>query len=250
MENKTFYENEQGWINPILGADSVTNKGTQIWQDDREYAQSLLYQITDESGKAIVSWTENLTDIYGNVTEIARNYKIGKYKVEAKHDWDRYYTDVSNTAEFEVVPVILNITKTANVTEVGNNTLVKFTIKVNNTSLINVTNVTVDPVNGKAPVVSADGKTITWTIDELSGPIEFNVTVRTSAIGNLTNNVTVNCNENKTLVKDNETVNVTDVILTVEKIVNVTGYVINGTEVTFTIKVNNTSSIKATNVTV
>ena len=134
-------------------------------------------------------------------------------------------------------------------TEVGNNTLVKFTIKVNNTSLINVTNVTVvdtlpsgltfvsaDPVNGKAPVVSADGKTIT--------------TVRTSAIGNLTNNVTVNCNENKTLVKDNETVNVTDVILTVEKIVNVTGYVINGTEVTFTIKVNNTSSIKATNVTV
>ena len=132
MENKTFYENEQGWINPILGADSVTNKGTQIWQDDREYAQSLLYQITDESGKAIVSWTENLTDIYGNVTEIARNYKIGKYKVEAKHDWDRYYTDVSNTAEFEVVPVILNITKTANVTEVGNNTLVKFTIKVNN----------------------------------------------------------------------------------------------------------------------
>jgi len=261
LVNRTFYENEQGWINPILGADSVTNKDTQIWQDDREYAQSLLYHIYPV-GDPIDSWTNNLTDIYGNVTEIARNYKIGKYKVEAKHDWDRYYTDVSNTAEFEVVPVILNITKTANVTEVGNNTLVKFTIKVNNTSLINVTNVTVvdtlpsgltfvsaDPVNGKAPVVT-DGKTITWTIDELSGPIEFNVTVRTSAIGNWTNNVTVNCNENKTLVKDNETVNVTDVILTVEKIVNVTGYVINGTEVTFTIKVNNTSPIKATNVTV
>ena len=90
---------------------------------------------------------------------------------------------------------------------------------------------------------------ITWTIDELSGPIEFNVTVRTSAIGNWTNNVTVNCNENKTLVKDNETVNVTDVILTIVKTANVTD-MINGTLVNFTITVNNTSLLTATNVTV
>ena len=144
LENKTFYENEQGWIHPILGADSVTNKDTQIWQDDREYAQSLLYKISDEKGKVIVPWTENLTYIYGNVTEIARNYKVGNYTVEAKHEWDRYYTNVSNKAGFEVLPfVILNITKTANVTDMINGTLVNFTITVNNTSLLTATNVTV-----------------------------------------------------------------------------------------------------------
>ena len=218
--------------------------------------------VVSPDGKTI-TWTidELSGPIEFNVT--VRTSAIGNWTNNVTVNCNENKTLVKDNETVNVTDVILTVEKIVNVTDIiGNNTLVNFTIKVNNTSPIKATNVTVvdtlpsgltfvsaDPVNGKAPVVSADGKTITWTIDELSGPIEFNVTVRTSAIGNWTNNVTVNCNENKTLVKDNETVNVTDVILTIVKTANVTD-MINGTLVNFTITVNNTSLLTATNVTV
>ena len=255
LENKTFYENEQGWINPILGADRVTNKDTQIWQDDREYAQSLLYQISDEKGKVIVPWTENLTYIYGNVTEIARNYKAGNYTVEAKHEWDKYYTNVSNTAKFEVLPfVILNITKTANVTDMINGTLVNFTITVNNTSLLTATNVTVvDTLPVGLEYYSSEGvyysasRTVVWRIDNLSGSTKLWIVARATALGTLNNTVSVNCNENKTDVTANRTVNVLFANFTVNKTVDLRSIDVNKT-VNYTIFINNTGEVNLTNI--
>ena len=255
LENKTFYENEQGWINPILGADRVTNKDTQIWQDDREYAQSLLYQISDEKGKVIVPWTENLTYIYGNVTEIARNYKVGNYTVVAEHKWDKYYTNVSNTAKFEVLPfVILNITKTANVTDMINGTLVNFTITVNNTSLLTATNVTVvDTLPVGLEYYSSEGvyysasRTVVWTIDDLSGSTKLWIVARATALGTLNNTVSVNCNENKTNVTANRTVNVLFANFTVNKTVDLRSIDVNKT-VNYTIFINNTGEVNLTNI--
>lgn len=73
------------------------------------------------------------------------------------------------------------------------------------------------------------------------------VTVRTALTGNLTNNVSVTSKENNTNVTDNETVEVVPVVLTVNKTVDV-NVTANNTEVTFTIVVNNTSKVLATEV--
>ena len=255
LENKTFYENEQGWINPILGADSVTKKDTQIWQDDREYAQLLSYKITDEKGHVIVNMANNLTYIYGNVTEIARNYKVGNYTVVAEHKWDKYYTNVSNTAKFEVLPfVILNITKTANVTDMINGTLVNFTITVNNTSLLTATNVTVvDTLPVGLEYYSSEGvyysasRTVVWTIDDLSGSTKLWIVARATALGTLNNTVSVNCNENKTNVTANRTVNVLFANFTVNKTVDLRSIDVNKT-VNYTIFINNTGEVNLTNI--
>ena len=52
-------------------------------------------------------------------------------------------TVVDSNVTIDVRPVNLTVVKTANVTVVGNNTLVNFTIVVNNTGVMNATNVTV-----------------------------------------------------------------------------------------------------------
>ena len=50
--------------------------------------------------------------------------------------------------------------------------------------------------------ISEDNRTLTWVISEMGNdPVELFVTVRTSLVGNLTNNVTVTSKENDTPVK-------------------------------------------------
>ena len=99
----------------------------------------------------------------------------------------------------------------ANVTLVGNNTLVNFTIVVNNTGIANATNVNVTDVLPDGFVfVSAsagnitDGQKVTWIINRLNGgkSAEFWIVARSVATGNWTNVVDVYCNENKTVVSD------------------------------------------------
>ena len=175
-------------------------------------------------------------------------------------------TDPINTTSENttIMPCILTVNKTANVTVLGNDSLVKYTILVNNTGMFNATNVTVvdtlpegltfegqdsNVTEGVHFKLSDDRKTLTWTVEKLTDAIEFYVTVRTVAVGNLTNNVTVNSTENKTTVNDTETVDVVPVILTVNKTANVT-VVGKDAYVTYTIIVNNTSKVTATGVVV
>ena len=163
-----------------------------------------------------------------------------------------------------VVPCILTVNKTADVTVLGNNSLVKYTILVNNTGIFNATNVTVVDTlqNGLTYVnqtsnvtkgvnfkLSGDRKTLTWTVDNLTDAIEFYVTVRTATVGNLTNNVAVNCNENKTKVNSTETVEVVPENVNVVKTANVTECYVDGL-VKFTINVTNTGRIAAKDINV
>ncbi|MBQ7928216.1 MAG: DUF11 domain-containing protein, partial [Methanobrevibacter sp.] len=97
--------------------------------------------------------------------------------------------------------------------------------------------------------ISDDNKTLTWIVDELTDSVEFYVTVRTALVGNLTNNVTVTSNENDTPVKDNETVEVVPVVLTVVKTANVTNVSLGGL-VEFTMTITNEGLVDATNVNV
>ncbi|MBQ9025486.1 MAG: right-handed parallel beta-helix repeat-containing protein, partial [Methanobrevibacter sp.] len=177
-------------------------------------------------------------------------------------------TPVTNKTNVTVVPVKLNINKTANVTVVGNNSLVNFTIKVKSTSLVNATNVTVvDSLPDGLDFVDAgftpvDGIEINW--DEVSGGVQWNISrldnktvvelwvtvrVNTTKMGNLTNSVNVTSKENKTPVTNKTNVTVAAIKLNVNKTANVT-VVGNNSLVNFTIKVNSTSLVNATNVTV
>ena len=174
-------------------------------------------------------------------------------------------TNVTDNETVEVVPVILTVNKTANVTYVSNDTYVTFKIVVNNTSEVKSTNVVIidnlpeglEYVKSNTEIddleysfkPSSDKKTFTWTIPEFEGSIELFITVKTTEYGDFTNNVTVTSNENNTPVKDNETVHVVPTNLTVVKIANVTTVSI-GDLVEFTMNVTNTGLVKATNVNV
>ena len=83
----------------------------------------------------------------------------------------------------------------------------------------------------------------------MNAPVELFVTVRTTEFGNLTNNVTVTSKENRTPIKDNETISVIPANLTVVKSVNATDVSV-GDLVEFTINVTNTGIINATDINV
>ena len=195
------------------------------------------------------------------LTMVFNTTRIGKFNNTvnvtcSEREWN--YTNNNATVWFEVIPFNLTINKTANITTVGNNTLVNYTIFVHNNAVINATNVVIRDILPEGFVyVSSNctvysntlNRNITWKISNLgnNSNITINVIARSVAVGNWTNNATVNCSENKTIVKANETVLVVPVNLTVNKTVDY-AVVGNNTVVTFTIIVNNTSIVNATDV--
>ena len=91
-------------------------------------------------------------------------------------------TVVDSNVTVDVRPVNLTVVKTANVTVVGNNTLVNFTIVVNNTGIVNATDVSVrDVLPGGFVFVNAtagyarSGQLVSWTVDKLdvNGVVRF-----------------------------------------------------------------------------
>ena len=114
------------FVNPKDGY-ANSNNGNDIWQDDLENAQKLSILIVPEAedtggilsasignqdvlGAPVLNVTGDLTDINGNITPLLQNLAVGKYKVYARHFGDAYYTDISNSNEFEVID-LLNVTK-------------------------------------------------------------------------------------------------------------------------------------------
>ena len=165
-------------------------------------------------------------------------------------------TLISNSSSINAIPVILTVNKTANVTLVGNNTLVNFTITVNNTGIANATNINVTDVlpDGFVFVDASTGftnktQTVSWTIDKLNGGnvTKLWILARSTAVGNWSNVVNVTCKENKTVVNDKFNVTIGYTNITVKKTANVT-VVGNNTLVKFTIVVNNTGIVNATGV--
>ena len=86
----------------------------------------------------------------GDVKEfwiVARSNATGNWTNVVEVNSTENVTVVDSNVTIDVRPVNLTVVKTANVTVVGNNTLVKFTIVVNNTGVMNATNVTVKDVD-------------------------------------------------------------------------------------------------------
>ena len=191
----------------------------------------------------------------------------GTFKNTAKVESYSTLPVVVTSQETTVADVVLNVTKTANVTVTANNTLVNYTIVVNNTGLIDVTEVNIVDVlpgnltyAGKWGIIDANGADVTnttlangveWIISNITADksVSLWIEVRAVGFGNLTNNVTVYSSENKTPVKDNETVHVVPANVSIVKTANVTNVSV-GDLVEFTLNVTNTGLIEATNITV
>ncbi|MBR0370234.1 MAG: DUF11 domain-containing protein, partial [Methanobrevibacter sp.] len=162
-------------------------------------------------------------------------------------------TEVIVVGEFAV----LEINKSANVSEVKVGDEIMFTITVNNIGTSDATDVVITDVLDAAFGHLSGGtynnqtRTVTWTIDKLASrsSTQVNVTVKALSNGTFVNNVTANCHENKTDVNassDNITVN-PFVDITVSKEANVTEAVV-GDRIQYTIIVVNNGLSNATDV--
>ena len=157
-------------------------------------------------------------------------------------------TVVSNKTNVTVVPGNLTITKTANVTYVGNNSVVNYTIVVKNKSLVNLSWVSIfDTLPSGLTYINAssfeidgvkyspvyikgtESNGLFWAdshgdyIKSLDNSTEIVlwVTARTNSIGDITNQARAGCGENKTYQDAFYTIHVVPVNLTVSKTADV-----------------------------
>ncbi|WP_296884023.1 hypothetical protein [uncultured Methanobrevibacter sp.] len=230
----------------------VKSNGAIISVDTISIDDVVLIASNITSGNYISVWVTATvkTDKLGNITNVVTTACIENS------------TEVSNSTNVTVVPVVLTVNKTANVTWVANTNVVNFTIVVNNTALVNVTDVVVVdqlPANltyVDGGVIDANGAGVTkvalnngvqWTVSfmESNTVVRFWITaiVDTQQVGNITNSVNVTCKENDTEVKNSTNVTVVPVVLNINKTVDVSP-VANNTLVNFTVTVSNVDYCK------
>ena len=249
------------FISPVDGAENSQN-GTVIWQDPREDDQIITLIITrvgDTRANDVVYDEILLTDIYGDVSEVMERLKPGHYIATATHPGDSYYTEISNSVEFDIYDVI--VSKVTETPTVYTGDIVNYTISVYNNGPWNLTNVTItDDIpegfvlyNYSTGWSSADNKTFTYnSILNSNSTITLRLSFNATKSGkdylnvivvstNETENKTVNATENVTVIP------VAD--LSIIKTVNVTE-AHKGDVVTWTITVTNNGPDKAENVTV
>ena len=204
--------------------------------------------------KATNSWTCDLArDNEATFWIEAKSVAVGKWTNTASVKCNENNTLVEDDATVNVAPVVLDVTKTADALVIGNNSLVNFTIVVANVGGINATGVVITDAlpDGLEFVDAADGydkATNSWTCDLAAGKdVTFWIQAKSLEIGKFTNEVTVNCNENKTLVEGDAAVEVAPVVLDVIKVADAL-VIGNNSLVNFTIVVRNVGDINATGV--
>ena len=237
-------------------------------------ATGVCLKLSDDS--KTLTWTiDNLTDyIRLNVIANVNTAVAGKNLTNnVTANCNENKTPVSDNATVTVMPVILDVTKIADLDIVPNSSLVNYTITVKNTGMFNATKVSIVDtlpdnltyVKGNWGIIEANGADIReisdliWEVSNIINgsyvSIWLAVTVNTSEIGNITNVVSVNSKENKTNVTDNETIEVVPIKLNVTKVVQKpveeeNSVFINGSEITFIICISNICDVLVYNATV
>lgn len=113
---------------PILGA--VDNG--KLYQDSREYNMDILLTVTHEDGYVVFNKTLK-SDFKGQVSNILKNLKPGRYKVSATHFEDTYYKYIANVTYFSVFPKAdLQLNKSSNGIDVNYGDIVIWTLKITN----------------------------------------------------------------------------------------------------------------------
>ena len=91
-------------INPVKGAENSKN-GTLLYQDDREDLQNITIFVQHiETGNVVVNDIFK-TGILGNASVSRKGLLSGKYFVNATHIEDGLYKFITNTTNFEILPV-------------------------------------------------------------------------------------------------------------------------------------------------
>lgn len=113
---------------PILGA--VDNG--KLYQDSREYNMDILLTVTHEDGSVAFNKTLK-SDFKGQVSNILKNLKPGRYKVSATHFEDTYYRYIANVTYFSVFPKAdLQLNKSSNLINANYGDIVIWTLKITN----------------------------------------------------------------------------------------------------------------------
>lgn len=113
---------------PILGA--VDNG--KLYQDSREYNMDILLTVTHEDGSVVFNKTLK-SDFKGQVSNILKNLKPGRYKISATHFEDTYYKYIANVTYFSVFPKAdLQLNKSSNLIDAKYGDIVIWTLKITN----------------------------------------------------------------------------------------------------------------------
>lgn len=113
---------------PILGA--VDNG--KLYQDSREYNMDILLTVTHEDGSVAFNKTLK-SDFKGQVSNILKNLKPGRYKISATHFEDTYYKYIANVTYFSVFPKAdLQLNKSSNLIIANYGDIVIWTLKITN----------------------------------------------------------------------------------------------------------------------
>lgn len=113
---------------PILGA--VDNG--KLYQDSREYNMDILLTVTHEDGSVVFNKTLK-SDFKGQVSNILKNLKPGRYKISATHFEDTYYKYIANVTYFSVFPKAdLQLNKSSNLINANYGDIVIWTLKITN----------------------------------------------------------------------------------------------------------------------
>lgn len=113
---------------PILGA--VDNG--KLYQDSREYNMDILLTVTHENGSVVFNKTLK-SDFKGQVSNILKNLKPGRYKISATHFEDTYYKYIANVTYFSVFPKAdLQLNKSSNLIDANYGDIVIWTLKITN----------------------------------------------------------------------------------------------------------------------
>ena len=215
LKNVTYINNYHtplvvGVNEPESPVDGVENsqKGTLLYQDDREYHQQIHINVTDDEGNAIYKSESLITNLYGDVyvTLDKSKLKEGSYKVSAMHPEDWNYKEIFNSTSFRVLGhVDLSIVKTSDKLEYFDDDIVKWTITVYNAG--NSTNATHVVVNDLLPsqfvfvnASSSDYDNITgvWNIGFMENGTSKKLVIYALAksyIDRMNNVVNIDCNE-------------------------------------------------------
>lgn len=113
---------------PILGA--VDNG--KLYQDSREYNMDILLTVTHEDGSVVFNKTLK-SDFKGQVSNILKNLKPGRYKISATHFEDTYYKYIANVTYFSVFPKAdLQLNKSSSLIDANYGDIVIWTLKIIN----------------------------------------------------------------------------------------------------------------------
>ena len=199
-------------VKPVAYA-NASEDGKLVYWDTREAGINITVSIYDENGEFIMNIT-NMTDIYGDINASGIELKPGKYKAKAIHKLDTYYTEIIGETEFEI-PKEPSTVNGTNVTEVYGEPIVVTVASENATAVIyNITDdITGQVVVGNTQVAANGDFTVPMTLDPGNYTVHYLTVVDDVYYNTATNTSKI-------------TIQKIDVIVTVDKVINYTGAVV------------------------